>query len=74
MTAIENSVIHKFDLLKFLRKLRKEARHFYRILSGATINCVWILKNRGDGYAGEEMLTVKDFLAQYGLRDDEGGV
>ena len=74
MTAIEDSVIYKFDLLKFLRKLRKEARHFYRILSGATIDSVWILKNRGDGYVGEEKLSVSDFLAQYsrfkGKRDE----
>ena len=72
MTAIENEVIYKFDLLTFLRKLRKEARHIYRVLAGAPIDYVWISKS--DAMSENEVLSVDEFLTQYarfkGRRDE----
>lgn len=66
MTAIDNEVIYKYDLLKFLRRLRKESRHIYRVLAGAPLDYVWINKSEGGVLEGEETLSVDDFIARYG--------
>lgn len=64
MYDLEEPLIYKYDLLKFLRTLRREARHIYSVLTGAPIDCVWIWEEEDDT-EGKRTFAVNDFLSQY---------